>query len=75
MMMIMIMIMSGVLECPHNDNDNDDDIDNDNDDDNVRSDRMSGAPLFSSSDTEHGALENPYAVWLRNVPTWLDEDR
>ena len=72
----MTMIMSGVIECPHNDNDNHDDIDNDyNDNDDVRSDRMSGAPLFSSSDTEHGALENPYAVWLRNVPTWLDEDR
>lgn len=21
------------------------------------------------------AQENPFAVWLRNVPTWLDEDR
>ena len=69
-------MMLGVIEFPHNDNDNDDDIDYDYDDnDDVRSDRMSGAPLFSSSDTEHGALENPYAVWLRNVPTWLDEDR
>ena len=43
-----MMIMSGVIECPHIDNDNDNDIDNDinndnydDDDDNVRSDRMS----------------------------------
>ena len=21
------------------------------------------------------AQENPFAVWLRNVPTWLDEER
>ena len=36
---------------------------------------MSHVSLSSGPDTEHGALENPYAVWLRNVPTWLDEDR
>ena len=24
---------------------------------------------------DNGAQENPLAVWLRNVPTWLDEER
>ena len=28
-----------------------------------------------SGDNDSGAQENPLAVWLRNVPTWLDEDR
>ena len=36
---------------------------------------MSHVLLSSGPDTDYGALENPYAVWLRNVPTWLDEDR
>ena len=36
---------------------------------------MSHVLLSSGQDNDHGALENPYAVWLRNVPTWLDEDR
>ena len=36
---------------------------------------MSHVLPSSGQDNDHGALENPYAVWLRNVPTWLDEDR
>ena len=27
------------------------------------------------ADQDSGAQENPFAVWLRNVPTWLDEER
>ena len=28
-----------------------------------------------ASEYDAGANENPYAVWIRNVPTWVDEDR
>ena len=38
--------------------------------------RMShGYNATGASEYDAGANENPYAVWIRNVPTWLDEDR
>ena len=37
---------------------------------------MSQALLSSGpGEYESEAQENPFAVWLRNVPTWLDEER
>lgn len=36
---------------------------------------MSTAPqAVAQGEHDHGAQENPFAVWLRNVPTWLDEE-
>ena len=34
-----------------------------------------GYNATGASEYDAGANENPYAVWIRNVPTWLDEDR
>ena len=38
-----------------------------------RSDRMSQGIYTGAGDSDSGAQENPLAVWLRNVPTWLDQ--
>ena len=35
----------------------------------------SGSGPAAVADYEGGMQENQLAVWLRNVPTWLDEDR
>ena len=41
-----------------------------------RSDRMSQAlSPVGPGEYDTNAQENPFAVWLRNVPTWLDEER
>ena len=34
---------------------------------------MSQGVYTGAGDSDSGAQENPLAVWLRNVPTWLDQ--
>ena len=34
---------------------------------------MSQGIYTGAGDSDSGAQENPLAVWLRNVPTWLDQ--